>query len=431
MTGYLLRRATWCLFPLRYGLRAEHLSGRVTSAVPFRSAKRQQQRLTTTDLPSPWHLPVPAEASSGGLRSRLQQRPSFLVDAEDEGNKDLAGPSNNARRLRRQQGKKGAGNRRVSSDRQLPSSDVTLFPPAAVGETRKQLPPLCRFVAAGGCLARAISRQEGYGGRSNLAVGSPPPFPSVRPSGSSSGRRRRTSHPCGISPFRQKLAVVVSVPDSSSGPPSSSTQKMKATKTWPDQATMPDGKKGAGNRRVSSDQQLPSSGVTLFPLAAVGETRQQLPPLYRVVAARRLSRPCNLPTRRVWRWLLAEMATSSPASDGVRQNSLQQRRSTLAVGSPPPFPSVRLSGSSSGRRRQTSHPRGISPFRQKLAVVVSIPDSSSGPPSSSTQKMKATKTWPDQATMPDGRSSGRHAEIDVILLCPVLGGRQSPYDLLA
>nr|GLL27336.1 hypothetical protein Itr_chr05CG14070 [Ipomoea trifida] len=45
-----------------------------------------------------------------------------------------------------------------------------------------------------------------------------PPFPSVRPSGSSSGRRRRTSHPRGISPFRQKLAVVVFVPDSSSGP---------------------------------------------------------------------------------------------------------------------------------------------------------------------------------------------------------------------
>nr|GLL27110.1 hypothetical protein Itr_chr05CG11320 [Ipomoea trifida] len=40
------------------------------------------------------------------------------------------------------------------------------------------------------------------------------------------------------------------------------------------------------------------------------------------------------------------------------------------------------------------------PFRQKLAVVVSVPDSSSGPLSSSTQRMKATTTWPDKATTP-------------------------------
>nr|GMC48053.1 hypothetical protein Iba_chr01aCG17140 [Ipomoea batatas] len=37
-----------------------------------------------------------AEVSSGGLRFRLQQRPSFLVDAEDGGNNDLAGQSYNA-----------------------------------------------------------------------------------------------------------------------------------------------------------------------------------------------------------------------------------------------------------------------------------------------------------------------------------------------
>nr|GMD82318.1 hypothetical protein Iba_chr13fCG6910 [Ipomoea batatas] len=34
-------------------------------------------------------------ASNGGLRSRLQHRPFFLVNAEDEGNKDLAGQSDN------------------------------------------------------------------------------------------------------------------------------------------------------------------------------------------------------------------------------------------------------------------------------------------------------------------------------------------------
>nr|GMC73926.1 hypothetical protein Iba_chr03cCG5380 [Ipomoea batatas] len=58
-----LRRATWRLFPLHYGLRVEHRGGMVTSAVLFRSAKRQRQRSTMTDLPSPWHLSLPLRSS--------------------------------------------------------------------------------------------------------------------------------------------------------------------------------------------------------------------------------------------------------------------------------------------------------------------------------------------------------------------------------
>nr|GMD62201.1 hypothetical protein Iba_chr12bCG3210 [Ipomoea batatas] len=73
-----------------------------------------------------------------------------------------------------------------------------------------------------------------------------------------------------------------------------------------------------------------------------------------------------------------------------------------------PFPAVDGSGqvavdplplSGSGARRRHSPFRATSPFRQQLATEVSIPDSSIGPSSSSMQKMKATKTWPDKATM--------------------------------
>nr|GMC48054.1 hypothetical protein Iba_chr01aCG17150 [Ipomoea batatas] len=79
------------------------IDGRATTTA-FVARQRQYSPVIGVCAELPASSPSPAteatarlgEVSSGGLRFRLQQRPSFLVDAEDGGNNDLAGQSYNA-----------------------------------------------------------------------------------------------------------------------------------------------------------------------------------------------------------------------------------------------------------------------------------------------------------------------------------------------